>query len=83
MEAFYMVLTLSSLTASQQVLFYSRAKLWESELACERALPRMEGAVARLIQYDSSALELLGTTSGSVNSSYFVTAFECQAAELP
>ncbi len=49
MEAFYMVLTLSSLTASQQVLFYSRAKLWESELACERALPRMEGAVARLI----------------------------------
>lgn len=80
METFYMSLTLSSLTGPQ-VLFISQPKLWKNELACVRALTRMEGAVTRLIQYDASALDLFGTTTGhSLKPGYFVSEAECRLA---
>jgi len=80
MEAFYMMLTLSSLTAPQ-VLFFSPPRLWENELACVRALPRMESAVLRLIRHDGSALELFGATTGTLSPSYFVSTSVCLSAE--
>jgi hypothetical protein len=80
METFYMVLTLSSLSAPQ-ALFLSHPIPWKNVTACERALPRMEGAVTRLIRYDASALELFGTISRSLNPSYFVSASKCWSAE--
>ena len=77
METFYMVLTLSSLT-SPQVLFFSHEMPWKDEVACVSALPRMEGAVTRLIRYDASALELLGTlTGGPLNRGFFVSTSAC------
>lgn len=80
MEAFYMVLTLSSLTAPQ-VIFFSHPQPWQNEAACTRALPRMEGAVTRLIRYDASALELFGSvTGGPLNPGFFVSASECFSA---
>ncbi len=55
---------------------------WSNELACERALPTMEGAVTRLIRYDASALELFGTTTGGpLNPGFFVSTAECWSAE--
>jgi hypothetical protein len=81
METFYMVLTLSSLTAPQ-AQFFSHPIPWKSETACVRALPRMEGAVTRLIRYDASALELLGTiTGGPLNRGFFVSTSACWSAE--
>ena len=81
METFYMVLTLSSLTAPQ-VTFLSHPMPWSNELACERALHTMEGAVTRLIRYDASALELFGTTTGGpLNPGFFVSTAECWSAE--
>ncbi len=81
METFYMVLTLSSLT-TPHVLFLSHPELWADKLACVRALPRMEGAVARLIRYDASALELFGTiTGGPLNPGFFISASECWSAD--
>ena len=81
METFYMVLTLSSLTVPQ-VQFFSHPRLWKSEAACVRALPKMEGAVTRLIRYDASTLELLGTiTGGPLNPGFFVSNSECWSAE--
>ena len=80
MEPFYMLLTLSSLTAPQ-VLFFSAPRMWENELACVRALPRMESAVIQVIRHDGSALELFGATTGPLGSSYFVTAAVCLSAE--
>lgn len=80
METFYMVLTLSSLT-TPNTLFLSQPEPWANELACVQALPKMEGAVSRLIRYDASALELFGTvTGGPPNPSYFVSASECWPA---
>jgi hypothetical protein len=80
-ETFYMSLTLSSLT-EPQVLFISQPKPWKNELACVRALPRMEGAVTRLIRYDVSALDLFGTsTGGSLKPGYFVSESACRHAE--
>ncbi len=82
METFYMFVTLSSL-AAPQVLFMSQPQPWENESACERALPKMEGAVTRLIRYDASALGLFGTTAGGpLRPGYFVTASECRSAEV-
>ena len=81
METFYMSVTLSSITGPQ-VLFISRPKPWKNELACMRALPRMEGAVTRLIRYDASALDLFGTGTGvSLKPGYFVSGSECRSAE--
>ena len=81
METFFMVLTLSSLTAPQ-VTFLSHPTPWSNVRACERALPRMEGAVTRLIRYDATALELFGTTTGGpLNPGFFVTTAECWSAE--
>jgi hypothetical protein len=81
METFYMVLTLSSLTAPQ-VTFFSHPRQWNNELACERALPRMEAAVTRLIRYDASTLELFGTTTGGpLNPGFFVSFAGCWSAE--
>lgn len=81
METFYMVLTLSSLTAPQTV-FFSHPTPWKNESACVRALPRMEGAVTRLIRYDASALELFGTiTGGPLSPGSFVSYSECWSAE--
>ena len=79
-EKFYMSLTLSSLTGPQ-VLFISQPKPWRNELACVRALPRMEGAVTRLIRYDASALDLFGTAGISLKPGYFVSGSECRSAE--
>ena len=82
METFYMFLTLSALGAPQ-ALFISQPQSWKSDLACERALPKMESAVTRLIRYDASALGLFGTTTGGpIKSNYFVTASECRSGEL-
>lgn len=81
METFYMLLTLSSLTGPR-LLFMTQPHPWKNELACVRALPRMEGAVARLISYDASALELFGITAGgSLKLGYFVSGSECRSAE--
>jgi signal transduction histidine kinase len=81
METFYMSVTLSSITGPQ-VLFISQPKPWKNELACVRALPRMEGAVTRLIRFDASALDLFGTgTSISLKPGYFVSGSECMPAE--
>ena len=80
METFYMVLTLSSLVGPQ-VQFLSHPQQWQSELACRHALPRMEGAVTRLLRFDASTVELLGITSGSLNAGYFVSASSCASAE--
>jgi hypothetical protein len=81
METFYMSVTLSSITGPQ-VLFISQPKPWKNELACVRALPRMEGAVTRLIRYDASALDLFGTGTGiSLKPGYFVSGSECMPAE--
>lgn len=81
MQTFYMALTLSSLT-TPNTLFLSHPEPWANELACVRALPRMEGAVSRLIRYDASALELFGTvTGGPLNPGFFVSASECWSAE--
>jgi hypothetical protein len=81
METFYMSVTLSSITGPQ-VLFISQPKPWKNELACVRALPRMEGAVTRLIRYDTSALDLFGTGIGiSLKPGYFVSGSECRSAE--
>lgn len=79
MEPFYTLLTLSSLTAPQ-VLFFSPPKLWENELACVRALPRMEHAVIRIIRDDGAALELFGATTGVLGPSYFVSSGMCLSA---
>jgi len=81
METFFMVLTLSSLTGPQ-VTFFSHPKQWNNELACERALPLMEGAVTRLIRYDASSLELIGTTTGGpLNPGFFVSFAGCWSTE--
>lgn len=80
MESFYMMLTLSSLTAPQ-VLFFASPRMWENELACVRALPRMESAVIRVIRNDGSALELFGATTGALGPSYFVSASVCLSAQ--
>jgi len=80
MQTFYMMLTLSSLTAPQ-VTFFSPPKLWENELACVRVLPRMESAVIRLIHHDESALELFGATTGALSRGYFVSTSACLTAE--
>ena len=81
METFYMVVTLSSLTAPH-TLFYSHPERWVNQTACVHELPRMEAAVARLIRYDASTLALFGTvTGGPLNSGLFVTASECWSAE--
>ena len=82
MERFHMFLTLSSLTGPQ-VLFVTQPQRWKNELACVSALPKMEDAVARLIRYDASALELFGTTTagGSLKPGYFVSEAECRPAE--
>ncbi|HSC42600.1 MAG TPA: hypothetical protein VLH17_10015, partial [Candidatus Binatia bacterium] len=83
METFFMSLTLSSLTGPQ-VLFVSQPKPWKNELACVHALPRMEGAVSRLIQYDASALDLFGTTTGHpLKPGYFVSEAECSRSAEP
>jgi hypothetical protein len=75
-----MFLTLSSLVAPQ-ALFIGEPRPFESESACVRELPKMEGAVDRLIHYDVSALELFGTMiGGPIRSGYFVSASECMAA---
>ena len=82
-ETFFMSLTLSSLTGPQ-VLFVSQPKPWKNELACVHALPRMEGAVSRLIQYDASALDLFGTTTGHpLKPGYFVSEAECSRSAEP
>jgi hypothetical protein len=81
METFYMFLTLSS-PAAPQALFISQPKSWKDELECERALPKMEGALTRLIRYDASALELFGTMNGGpLKPGYFVSTAGCQSAE--
>jgi hypothetical protein len=81
METFYVFLTLSSLTGPQ-VLFISQPQPWKDSLACSRVLPRMEGAVTRIIQYDASALELFGTIiGGSIKPGYFVSESECKSAD--
>ncbi len=81
MEAFYMVLTLSS-PAGPDVLLFSHPQRWTNELACRRALPRMEAAVTRLIRIDAAALNLFGETAGGpLNRGYFVTASACWSAE--
>ena len=78
-----MLLTLSSVFAPDAV-FISHPQWWMNEMACQRELPRMEGALAQLIQYDSSTLELFGTTiGGPLNRGYFVSASECRSAEAP
>ncbi len=83
METFYMSLTLSSLTGPQ-VLFISQPKRWKNKLACVRALTRMEGAVTRLIRYDSSTLDLFGTTTGHpLKPGYFVSESECSRFAEP
>jgi hypothetical protein len=80
METFCMFLTLSSLVAPQMV-FISQPQPWTSQSECVRALPKMEGAVARLIRYDASALKLFGTTIGGLpNPTYFVSSSECKPA---
>jgi hypothetical protein len=80
MDTFYVLLTLSSLTGPQLVLT-TQPQRWQNELACVSALPRLEGAVARLISYDTSALELFGiTTSGALNPGYFISGSECRSA---
>lgn len=82
-ETFFMSLTLSSLTGPQ-VLFMSQPKQWKNELACLRALPRMEGAVTRLIRYDVAALDLFGTTTGHpLKPGYFVSEAECSRSAEP
>jgi hypothetical protein len=45
MEAFYMLLTLSSVFAPDAV-FIGHPQWWMNEMACQRELPRMEGALA-------------------------------------
>ncbi len=81
METFYMLLTLSSL-AAPQVLFFSNPHPWPNELACQRALPRMEAAVTMLIRHDPSELKLFGEISGDLlNHGYFVSASECKCAD--
>jgi hypothetical protein len=83
MGTFYMLLTLSSVFAPDAI-FISHPQRWTNEMACQRALPRMEGALAQLIRYDTSALELFGTTiGGPLNRGYFVSASECRPAEAP
>ncbi|HET7849739.1 MAG TPA: hypothetical protein VFL51_11830 [Pseudolabrys sp.] len=83
MKTFSMSLTLSSLTGPQ-VVFVSQPRPWKNELACVRALPRMEGAVSRLIQYDASALDLFGTTNGHpLKPGYFVSEAECSRSAEP
>jgi hypothetical protein len=80
MDTFYMLLTLSSLTGPQVVVM-TQPQRWQNELACVSALPRLEGAVARLVRYDTSALALFGiTTSGALHPGYFVTGSECRSA---
>ena len=79
METLCMFLTLSSLVAPQ-VVFIGPPQPWKNESECVRALPKMEGAVARLIRYDAAALNLFGTTmGGAINPSYFVSSSECRA----
>ena len=81
METFYMVLTLSSLTASQ-VLFLGHPRPCKNKSACVRALPTIEGAVTRLIRYDASALEPLGTIAGGpLNRDFFVSTSACWSAQ--
>jgi len=81
MANFFMILTLSSL-AGPQVLFVTHPQLWDNELACVRALPKMERAVERLIGYDPAALDLFGATAGgSPKPGYFVSASACRYAE--
>ena len=82
MEKFHMLLTLSSLTGPQ-VLFVTQPQRWKNELACVSALPKLEDAVARLVRYDASALELFGTTTAgiSLKPGYFVSVSECRSAE--
>lgn len=81
MENFFMILTLSSLTGPQ-VLFVTHPQPWENELACVRALPKMERAVERLIGYDPAALDLFGATAGGApQRGYFVSASACRYAE--
>jgi len=79
METFYMMLTLSSLSAPQ-VLFFSQPRIWDNELACVHALPRMESAVDRLIRDDGAALELFGATTGALGPGHFVSAAVCLSA---
>ncbi len=57
MQAFYVFLTLSSLTGPQ-VLFVSQPQPGTDPLACLRSLKKVEGVVGRIIQYDAPALEL-------------------------
>lgn len=78
MVTFYMVLTLSSV-AAPHALFFSQPQPWKNELECRHALPKMESAVTRLMQYDPSALGLFGTIAGGpLNRSYFVSYYECR-----
>jgi len=80
MEAFCMFLTLSSLVGPQ-ILFISQPQPFQNETACVRALPKLEGAVTRLVRYDASTLELFGTTvGGPPKAGYFVSASECRSA---
>jgi len=80
METLCMFLTLSSLVAPQLV-FVGPPQPWKSESECARALPKMESAVARLLRYDGTALDLFGTTiGGPANPSYFVSLAECRSA---
>jgi hypothetical protein len=77
MEAFFVFLTLSSLTGPQ-VRFISQ-RPWNDSLSCARALPKMENVVARIARHDSAALELIGTVvGGPIKPGYFVTASECR-----
>lgn len=81
METFYIVLTLSSLT-TPNALFFSHPEPWENQSACVRALPKMEGAVARPIRYDATSVELFGTViGGPLNAGSFGTSSECRSAE--
>lgn len=77
-----MVLTLSSIVAPQ-VLFFGQAQPWKNQAECVRALPKMEGAVTRLIRYNASTLELFGTTvGGPLQPGYFVSGSACRSAEV-
>jgi hypothetical protein len=79
---FYVILTLSSLVGPQALFFSQPPQPWKTEVACRRALPKMEDAVARLIRYDPSTVKLFGiVTGGPLNRSYFVSSSECHSAE--
>jgi len=82
MQLFYVMVTLSSLVAPP-VTFMTYGLHFEDYRACEKALPRVEGAVQHLLNYDPRTLGFFGTVIGRLTYGHHVQSARCIDGSIP